>query len=164
MLGDRSVFCAPRPLSDVITLTTYRTDGGGGRTRLLLTLSHLTLDHASLSRRSTVPTPNRDTANIWALITFFSICYIETFLLFRRPWPPSTSRRVLYTKRRTHVTRGMGERGRIHSARSLLLLLTLLLWHTHAISTMLEISTAGRSTSIPTGCGTVENNAPSSGA
>ena len=32
-------------------------------------LSHLTIDHASLSRRSTVPTPNRDTSNIWALIT-----------------------------------------------------------------------------------------------
>ena len=28
------------------------------------------IDHASLSRRSTVPTPNRDTSNIWALTTF----------------------------------------------------------------------------------------------
>ena len=35
-------------------------------------LSHLTIDHASLSRRSTVPTPNRDTSNILELITFFS--------------------------------------------------------------------------------------------
>ena len=34
-------------------------------------LSHCTIDHAPLSRRRTVPTPNRDTSNIWALITFF---------------------------------------------------------------------------------------------
>ena len=34
-------------------------------------LSHLIIDHASLSRRSTVPTPNRDTSNIWALTTLF---------------------------------------------------------------------------------------------
>ena len=33
-------------------------------------LSHLAIDHASLSRRSTVPAPNRGTSNIWALITF----------------------------------------------------------------------------------------------
>ena len=44
---------------------------GGGRTHLLLASSYLTIDHASLSRRSTVPTPNRDTSNIWALITRF---------------------------------------------------------------------------------------------
>ena len=36
--------------------------GGGGRTHLLLALfySPLTIDHASLSRPSTVPTPSRD--------------------------------------------------------------------------------------------------------
>ena len=33
-------------------------------------LGHLTVDHASLSRWSTVPTPNRDTSNIWALLLF----------------------------------------------------------------------------------------------
>ena len=32
-------------------------------------LSHSTIEHASLSRRSTVATPNRDTSNSWALIT-----------------------------------------------------------------------------------------------
>ena len=42
---------------------------GGGATILLLALGHLTIDHASLSRRSTVPAPDRDTSNIWALIT-----------------------------------------------------------------------------------------------
>ena len=31
----------------------------------------LTIDQASLSRRSTVPTPNRDMCDIWALITCF---------------------------------------------------------------------------------------------
>ena len=41
---------------------------GGGRAYLFVAcLSRLTIDHASLSRRSTVPTPNRDTSNIWAL-------------------------------------------------------------------------------------------------
>ena len=41
----------------------------GGAYSLVACLSHLTIDHASLSRRSTVPTPNRSTSNIWALIT-----------------------------------------------------------------------------------------------
>ena len=30
------------------------------------------IDHEPLSRRSTAPTPNRDTSNIWALITLLS--------------------------------------------------------------------------------------------
>ena len=42
---------------------------GGGGYSFVACLDHLTFDHASLSRRSTVPTPNRDTSNIWALIT-----------------------------------------------------------------------------------------------
>ena len=39
-------------------------------------LSRSAIDHASLSRRSTVCTsvPNRDTFNIWALVSFFSEC------------------------------------------------------------------------------------------
>ena len=32
-------------------------------------LGHLIIGHASLSRRSTVPTPIRDTSNTWALNT-----------------------------------------------------------------------------------------------
>ena len=43
-------------------------EGGGGYS-FVACLSHSTIDHASLSRRSTVTTPNRDTSNIWALIT-----------------------------------------------------------------------------------------------
>ena len=46
-----------------------RVGGGGGGYSFFACLSHLTIDHASLSRRSTVPTPNRDTSNVWALIT-----------------------------------------------------------------------------------------------
>ena len=42
---------------------------GGGAYSFVACLSHLTIDHASLSRRSTVLAPNRDTSNIWALIT-----------------------------------------------------------------------------------------------
>ena len=56
--------------------------------------SHLTIDHASLSRRTTVPVPDRDTSNIWAFITFFPhVAYIDVLLtylmpfLFRRLWP-----------------------------------------------------------------------------
>lgn len=41
------------------------------RTHLLpALLSRMTVDHASLVRRSTAPTPNRDTSNVSALITF----------------------------------------------------------------------------------------------
>ena len=43
-------------------------------------LSHVTIDHASLSRQSTVPTPNRDTSRIRACITFFYITF-KTFCL-----------------------------------------------------------------------------------
>ena len=45
--------------------------GGGGAYPFVACLSHMTIDHASLLRRSTVPTPNRDTSNFWALITLF---------------------------------------------------------------------------------------------
>ena len=41
-------------------------------------LSYLSIDNASLSRRSTVPTPNRYTSSSWALIALFS--YIKSFL------------------------------------------------------------------------------------
>ena len=40
----------------------------GGAYSFVACLGHLAIEHASLSRRSTVPTPNRDTSNIWALI------------------------------------------------------------------------------------------------
>ena len=50
---------------------------GGGRTHLLP--GHLALDHASLSRKDIFPTPSRGTSNIWALATFFSVHYINTF-------------------------------------------------------------------------------------
>ena len=45
--------------------------GTGGAYSFVACLSRLTIDHASLSRRSTVPTPNRDTTSVWALITLF---------------------------------------------------------------------------------------------
>ena len=44
---------------------------GGGAYSFVACLGHLTIDHASLSRRSTVPTPNRGTSKIRALITLF---------------------------------------------------------------------------------------------
>ena len=45
--------------------------GGVAGISFLVCLSQLTVDHASLSRQSTVPTPNRDTFDIRALITLF---------------------------------------------------------------------------------------------
>ena len=45
--------------------------GEGGAYSFAACLSHLTIDHASLLRRSTVATPKRDTSNVWALVTLF---------------------------------------------------------------------------------------------
>ena len=65
--------------------------GWGGWYSYFARLGYLTIDHASLSRRSTVPTPNRDASNIWALITS-SIHYIETVCLsYPRPVSPSAA-------------------------------------------------------------------------
>ena len=41
--------------------------GGGALSSAVACLGHLTIDHAFLARRSTVPTPNRDTCNSWAI-------------------------------------------------------------------------------------------------
>ena len=60
----RTVTCDHYPIC-------HRWRGGGGAYSFVACLSHLTIDDASLLRRSTVPTPNRDTSNIWALITLF---------------------------------------------------------------------------------------------
>ena len=69
---------------------------GGGRTHFVACRRGLTFDHASLSRRTAVPTPRRDVYNISPLTT-----HVETSLpytttqehytcifpsLLRRPW------------------------------------------------------------------------------
>ena len=64
-------------------------DGGGGVYSFVACVRHWIIDHASLSRRSTVPTPNRETSNIWAIISFFPHVAYNFFaylipLLFRR--------------------------------------------------------------------------------
>ena len=53
----------------------------GGAYSFVAWLGHLTIDHASLWRRSTGPTRNRDTSSIFARITFFSIYHIKVFRL-----------------------------------------------------------------------------------
>ena len=70
--------------------------GGGGRTNLLLAVVILTIVHESLSGRSTVPTRNGDTSNIWARSTFFCSCYIHIFCLcYLFPiWPHLLSPRI----------------------------------------------------------------------
>ena len=66
-----------------------RREGRGGAYSFVACLSPLTIDHASLSRRSAVSLPNRDTSNISALITLFAYIYnMETFLL-SHPLPVS---------------------------------------------------------------------------
>ena len=62
----------------------------GGAYPLVACLSHVIIDHASLSRRSTGPTPNRDISNIWALITLLPYYYTETVCL-SHPLPVSPS-------------------------------------------------------------------------
>ena len=81
-------------------LAARRSVGGGGERwgaySFVACLRHLIIDDASLSRRSTVSTPNKDTSNILALIVFFPLITYKLFvylipLLFRLLWPPSVS-------------------------------------------------------------------------
>ena len=69
---------------------------GVGAYLFVACLNRLTIDHAFLSRRSTVPTPKRDTSNSEVLITFLLYTTQEpsTYLipiLFCCLWPPSIS-------------------------------------------------------------------------
>ena len=59
--------------------------GRGGAYSIVACISHLTIDQASLSRRGTVPTPNRDTSSISAGITFFPIFSTSKILLTLSP-------------------------------------------------------------------------------
>ena len=59
-------------------------------------LSHLTVDNASLSRQSTVPTPNRDTSNVWALNTLFPCMYYTKTVCLSYPRPVSLSVATIY--------------------------------------------------------------------
>ena len=63
----------------------YDTGTRGGAYSFVACLSHLIIYHASLSRRSTVPTPNRDTPNVWALITLFPYTVHQNCLLILSP-------------------------------------------------------------------------------
>ena len=56
---------------------------GGGAYSFVACLGHVTNDHTSLSRRSTVPTPNRNTSNNWALIAFRPYRVIFAAVLFQ---------------------------------------------------------------------------------
>ena len=58
---------------------------GGGGYSFVACLSHLTIDHASLSRRSTVPTPIRDLHHLGAHDVFFPYVTLETFWFILSP-------------------------------------------------------------------------------
>ena len=60
--------------------------GCGGGYSFVACLGHLIVRHASLSRRSTVPIPNRDTSNMWALIAGIA--------WWRRGYPPTNRNRL----------------------------------------------------------------------
>ena len=51
--------------------------GGGGRAgeRIVACISRFAIDHVLSPRRSTIPTPHRDTFSIWALSTFSTYVY-----------------------------------------------------------------------------------------
>ena len=59
--------------------------GRGGGTHLLLVLSHLTIDQASLLRRSTVRTPSRDTHNSCYVFSIPGILHRNVLVIL----PPS---------------------------------------------------------------------------
>ena len=66
--------------------------GRGGVLVCCLPQVVLIVDLASLSRRSTFPTPNRDTSNVWALITLLSIYHIKAVCLsYPRPFSPTVA-------------------------------------------------------------------------
>lgn len=46
-------------------------EGGGGEHSFDACRSHLTVENGPLSRLSAIPTPSRDTFNVWARIPFF---------------------------------------------------------------------------------------------
>ena len=54
-----------------------RRGGRGGAHSFVACLSHLIIDHSSHSRRSTVPTPTRDSSNIWTLSTAFHALHMR---------------------------------------------------------------------------------------
>lgn len=58
-------------------------EGEGGGTHFSLALSRLAIEHASLSKRSSLPTPNRDTtSNIWTLRHVFSYTVLQYVDMF----------------------------------------------------------------------------------
>ena len=61
------------------TRLVFQAGGGGAAYSFVACLRHLTIDHASLSRRSTVPTPNKDTSSFWALITLLRYVSYQVF-------------------------------------------------------------------------------------
>ena len=66
--------------------------GGGGAYSFVARLSNSTIDHAPLWRRSTVPTPNRDTSNIWELTTLLPHrTYTTVYVSYVRLVSPSAA-------------------------------------------------------------------------
>ena len=70
--------------------------GDGGAYSFVARLSHLTTDHASLSRRSIVPTPDRDIQHLGAHYVF-AMYYFEVYVFcLSYPLPVSPSVATIY--------------------------------------------------------------------
>ena len=87
ILFQLSPFCYFLPYSPI----SYE---GGGAYSFVACLGNSTIDHASLPRRSPIPTPSRDTFSTWALITLLPYTPSKLFdyyipVLFRRLRLPS---------------------------------------------------------------------------
>ena len=60
-------------------------------------LSNSNIDHASLWRRSTVPAPNRDISDTWALITVLqNMTYLVVMFCYIYPLPVSPPVAIIY--------------------------------------------------------------------
>ena len=79
--------------------------GGGGAPSFVACLRNLAIDHASLSRRSAVPTPDRDTSNSWALIAS-SPCIAQKRFANFNPLPDWAGRGGVKSLPRMASTRG----------------------------------------------------------
>ena len=75
-------------LSGVRVQRGARAERGGNTCSIVARLSHLTTNHASLSRRSTVPTPNRHRQHLGAHCVF-ATNYIPVFFFLYYPLPAS---------------------------------------------------------------------------
>ena len=81
--------CADRGLSFVRFQQILTTEGAGRASPFVSCLARLTVHHASFSSLGTVPTPDVDASDVWALITLLPYATQSCWLSYTLPvWPP----------------------------------------------------------------------------